>query len=633
MYVSRMKWRSFAVALLTPVVAVVPLLTPTSATATPAEPAYDLANGCFTMSAIGGASLPSTGPSTAKAAALGKFLFYDTAGTLLTADGARTIRKAAPTNDAIWKVDRTGSTYRFTSSTGLTRSVRLTPATGCRAFPEAQINVTGAPHTGTDANGEIRGFVDSHVHIMAEQFLGGALHCGKPYSPLGITVALKDCPDHSPDGIPAVSEHVLSQPGPHDTRGWPTFKGYPQWYSLTHEQTYYRWLERAWRAGQRVLNNYYVQNRALCEIYPLKDEPCNEMESVRIQHRRLLSLRDYIDAQAGGPGKGFFQIATNSQELRRIVASGKLAVTLGIEISEPFGCGQVNGKPSCSAGDIDRGLDELWDIGVRQVILTHKFDNALGGARMDGDLTGVGVEIGQAYLGGGVWQTEPCGKAGNDNQAPLQPKNMCNVRGLTSLGEHAVRAAMKRRIVIDVDHLSAKAAARVLDITEAAHYPGVVSSHTWTDPKNYRRILAAGGAVGLYASGAEQTPEDKHSESFVDQWRAVRAVAPRDRYFGLAFGTDMNGLGKQAAPRPGADKKPVTYPITMPDGSKVYRQQTGVRVFDVNKDGTSHYGLVPDWIESLRVSAGRDGDALVGDLYRAAEMYARLWERVQAYRP
>ncbi|WP_341257665.1 MULTISPECIES: sphingolipid ceramide N-deacylase [Gordonia] len=622
MDVSRMKWRSLAAALLVPVIAVVPLLTPQAAIAEPATPAYDIANGCFAMSAIGGAALPGKGPSTAKAAALGKFLFYDTAGTLLTAKGSKAVRTATPTDDAIWKVDRTGSTYRFTSTKGLTRAVRLTPATGCRAFPEAQVDVNGPTQTGTDADGRLQGFVDSHAHLMAEQFLGGRMHCGRPFSPLGITVALADCPDHRPDGIPAVSEHILSRPGPHDTKGWPTFKGYPAWYSLTHEQTYYKWIERTWRSGLRVLNNYYVQNRVLCEIYPLSDEPCNEMESVRIQHRRLLQLRDYIDAQAGGPGKGFFQIATNSQELRRIVASGKLAVTLGIEISEPFGCGAVGGRPLCSSADIDRGLDELHGLGVRQVILTHKFDNALGGARMDGGLTGVGVEIGQVYAGGGLWQVGKCPGHTHDNDAVGRGSERCNVRGLTRLGEYAVRATIKRNMVVDVDHLSAKSSDRALDIVSALRYPGVVSSHSWTDELNYRRIMAAGGVVGLY--GGE-------TESFIDEWREARKAAPKDRPFGLGFGPDMNGLGAQAPPR--KTGTPVTYPFTMPNGAVVSRQRTGVRVFDVTKDGTAHYGLLPDWIQGMRLQAGADGATLVADLYRAAESYAAMWERVEAYRP
>ncbi|MFT4088064.1 MAG: sphingolipid ceramide N-deacylase, partial [Gordonia sp. (in: high G+C Gram-positive bacteria)] len=505
--------------------------------------------------------------------------------------------------------------------------------TGCRAFPEAQLNVDGAPRSGADADGNLFGLVDAHAHLMASQFLGGALHCGKPFSPLGITVALTDCPDHEPDGWPAISEHILSEPGPHSTDGWPTFRGWPKWYSLTHEQTYYRWLERSWRSGLRVIHNYFVQNRVLCELYPLKNQPCDEMQSVRIQRRMLDQLVDYVDAQAGGPGKGFLRLATSAGQIRSIVASGKVAVTMGIEISEPFGCREINDRPLCTRTDIARGMDELHALGVRQMILTHKFDNALGGAHIDSGFTGAAVETGQVIATGHPWRLEPCRTPRRDHDAPGAPPGMCNARGLTALGEHAVNAAISRRMIIDVDHLSVKSADRILQIAAARKYPGVTSSHTWTDEANYRAILRLGGAISPYASGAERTPGDKHSESFVDQWRVVRAAAPPGQFFGMGFGPDMNGLGKQAPPRPSARRDPVRYPFIAADGStEVYKQVTGTRSFDVNVDGTAHYGLLPDWIESLRVQAGPDGDALIADLRHGAEAYARMWDRVEAFR-
>ncbi|NNG97328.1 sphingolipid ceramide N-deacylase [Gordonia araii NBRC 100433] len=473
---------------------------------------------------------------------------------------------------------------------------------------------------------------------MATQFLGGKLHCGSPYSPFGITVALRDCPDHEPGGWPAVSEHVLSRPGPHDTAGWPTFTGWPRYDSLTHEQTYYRWIERAWRSGLRVTTNYYVQNRVLCERYPLRDQPCDEMASIRVQHRMLQRMQDYVDAQAGGPGKGFLRIATNAAQVRSIVAAGKLAVTLGVEVSEPFGCRTVRGRAQCTRGDIDRGLDELRAMGVRQIILTHKFDNALGGTRFDQGTTGVAVNAGQLLSTGHPWQVEPCRTAQRDNPVVGYARDRCNIRGLTPLGAYTVHAMIARRLAIDVDHLSVKTATAVLDLAEARRYPGLVSSHTWTDKSNYRRILRAGGFVGLFATPAEAEHGEtgRHGDlppDFLSAWRVLRAQRSPRHFFGVGFGPDMNGLGKQAHPRPSARHSPVRYPFTSVDGgTRVGRQVTGQRVFDVNTDGTAHYGLLPDWVESLRIEAGRDGPTLVRDLFSAAEAYARYLERLEAHR-
>src|SRR5699024_1014531 len=223
------------------------------------------------------------------------------------------------------------------------------------------------------------------------------VHCGRSTSPLGITVALADCPDHKPDGVPALLENIISDGTPiatHDTTGWPTFAGYPEPHSLTHEQDYYRWLERSWRGGQRIMSDLLVTNGVLCKIYWLGDAPCDGMDVARLQMRELRAMQDYIDAQYGGPGRGWFRIVEDPAHARAVIESGRLAVVPGIEVSDIAGCTLSDGTPDCTRADIDAGFDELVDMGVRQVILVHKFDNALGGTRMDSDFNGLAVNIG-----------------------------------------------------------------------------------------------------------------------------------------------------------------------------------------------------------------------------------------------
>ena len=605
---------------------------------------YALANTCVQIADRGGKNVGGqSGPFTAKAAGLGSYLFSGRGERLLTATAGTPTLTHPVSPRAQWNVTGSGRDFTLTpavAGSGRPREVRLTPATGCRPFPEPEIDVAGPVMRGTDAQGNLRGFVDSHAHLLSEQFLGGELHCGKPFDPLGVTVALRDCPDHEPEGIPAVSEQVLSRPGPHATDGWPTFSQWPRWDSLTHEQTYYRWIERSWRSGLRMIQNYYVQNRVLCEKYWRGDQPCNEMESVRIQHRLLHQLVDYVDAQNGGPGKGFLRIVASAADARRVIADGKVAVTLGIEISEPFGCREVSGRSLCSRTDIDAGLDELKSMGIRQVILTHKFDNALGGTRFDQGVTGTAVNTGEQLSNGHPWQVEKCQTAEKDNPVLGYPRGQqCNVRGLTSLGAYAVNGLIDRNMAIDIDHFSAKSAEAVLDIISRRHYPGVISSHTWTDPRNYGRILSAGGIVGLFATPAEGKPGEKgrHGDlppDYLSAWRVLREQRSPDYFFGVGFGPDMGGLGAQAHPRPSASRNPVRYPFRGADGvTEISRQVSGKRVFDVNVDGTAHYGLLPDWIESLRVQAGPvDGPRVVDDLFAAAEAYTRMWERVEVYR-
>ena len=62
------------------------------------------------------------------------------------------------------------------------------------------------------------------------------------------------------------------------------------------------------------------------------------MDSIRLQANRMYQLQDYVDAQWGGPGKGWYRIVTSPWEARRVINDGKLAVVMGIETSVPFGC-------------------------------------------------------------------------------------------------------------------------------------------------------------------------------------------------------------------------------------------------------------------------------------------------------
>ena len=50
----------------------------------------------------------------------------------------------------------------------------------------------------------------------------------------------------------------------------------------------------------------------------------------------------------------------------------------------------------------------------------------------------------------------------------------------------------------------------------------------------------------------------------------------------------------------------------------------GNRAFDINDEGLSHYGMIADWIEELRLEGGKDA---LTDLYNSAELYLQMWEQ------
>ncbi|EGX55772.1 hypothetical protein SZN_31239 [Streptomyces zinciresistens K42] len=510
-----------------------------------------------------------------------------------------------------------------------------------RPAPDAQVNVTGEPFKGTDAAGDVRGFVDTHNHVFSNEAFGGRLICGKPFSEQGVGDALKDCSEHYPDGSLAVFDFLTKGgDGKHDPVGWPTFKDWPANDSLTHQQNYYAWLERAWRGGQRVLVNDLVTNGVICSVYFFKDRGCDEMTSIRLQAKLSYDMQAFIDKMYGGPGKGWFRIVTDSAMARQVVQQGRLAVVLGVETSEPFGCKQVLDVPQCSKEDIDKGLDELYGLGVRSMFMCHKFDNALCGVRFDSGTLGTAINVGQFLSTGTFWKTGQCpgreqdNPIGNAAAAEAEKKlpdgvsvpsysadAQCNVRGLTDLGEYAVRGMMKRNMMLELDHMSVKAAGRVLDIFESASYPGVISSHSWMDSNWTDRVYGVGGFTAQYMNG---------SKSFVEQ--AGRTKALRDKYgVGYGYGTDMNGVGGWPAPRGADAPDKVTYPFKSVDGGSVIDRQTaGQRTWDFNTDGGAQYGMVPDWIEDIRRVGGQ---STVNDLFKGAESYLDTWGASEAYRP
>lgn len=189
------------------------------------------------------------------------------------------------------------------------------------------------------------------------------------------------------------------------------------WNVVLHQQIYYRWLERAWRAGLRVYVADATDNAAACELNPNKTAPCDETEGALRQIRDTYALQDYIDARSGGPGKGWFRIVTDPIQARRVINDGKLAVILGIETSELFGCGERAGAPQCDRAAIDRGLDLVQRMGVTSSFIAHKFDNALAGVAMDKELSGALLNSQQQRRTGHLWDVETCTGPAHDGAA------------------------------------------------------------------------------------------------------------------------------------------------------------------------------------------------------------------------
>ncbi|WP_433828109.1 hypothetical protein ACQP2E_01590 [Actinoplanes sp. CA-015351] len=565
---------------------------------------------------------------------------------------------------ADWTATVSEGKYKFTSTaTGQQMGVylgglgagsstyTLTAASGCAAIPDIATGVTGTPAAGVDANGKLVGWIDAHAHVTAAEAFGGSLHCGDPYASGGVTVALKGCASHGTLGWGALLEAIIAGTDPINSAedGWPTFGDWPQNDTMLHEASYFRSLERAWKSGQRVLNVLLVANRVICELTP-EHTSCDEMDQIRAQAAYLKKMQDYVDARSGGPGKGWFRLAKTPAEVRAIAATGKLAVTIGVENSELFGCREIKDVPQCTTADIDAGLDELEAIGVSGMYPVHKFDNAFGGTRFDEGVTGAAINVGQLLSSGHWWTATSC-TGPSDNEQPIVSDDfakllqlgvglpagavlpvypsgkICNTRGLTSLGAYLIQEMIERGMIIHIDHMGVKTAQAVLDIATQAGYPGVTSVHTWSDPTIVNRILGLGGFVASYAFAASDDGQD--TGTFLDEWRAHQALTNASKITGYGVGTDVNGLGPQAAPRLNAGSSPLTYPFTATNGTTVTKQVYGTRTFDLNTDGVAQYGLYADWITDLINQSGSDATKLRKQLLSGAESYTVMWEKAR----
>jgi len=191
---------------------------------------------------------------------------------------------------------------------------------------------------------------------------------------------------------------------------------------------------------------------------------------------------------------------------------------------------------------------------------------------------------------------------------------------------YLVNRMIDKKMLIELDHMSNYTATATMDIVEARNYSGVITSHSWMRDgkngevhKNTRRLIEAGGFTAPYNSNANSIGGSIS--------RYLDIVEQTPYLNGVAFGTDMSGLGGQAGPRWDSDTNPLEYPFTSEFGLTFDKQVSGNRVFDLNQDGIAHYGLVADHLQDIREqTSNRVYEAVMN----SAEAYLQMWERAEA---
>jgi hypothetical protein len=598
---------------------------------------YGFVHGCYSFQDGGGQLIaPESGPFRMQATTLGEYLLYGVHEDFLADPGTGTPTAAAtPSTAAEWAVTgNPNAGYKLKNkATNNVIPVTVLSETDCATYPEASPGVSGRNPRTQRTRGKVYGWADAHLHWTGFRLFGSAWHCGRPFHKYGIPYAMPDCAQYDQGTNGDVRAFIDGRaPGqPYDSVGWPTFTYWPGPTRQAEEGTYYTSMERAWMGGLRLATVLFVDNEGLCDAMTFRDPSppafCNDMNSVRQQSQDLEDFQTYIDAQNGGPGRGWLRIVRTPAQARKVIDQGKLAVIKGVELSRILNCGETtesDPEPGCTQASIDAGLDELWDLGIRDFFPVHKFDNAFGGTKMDSGAIGPVVNAGNYYKTHHFWQVNQCNGPGADETQPTAPiaENVvqliydlgllppatsvpvygppphCNQRGLTALGDYVINKMIDRHFIIEVDHMDELTADGTMDIVEARQYPGVVNSHGgWSSDPTIARMKAVGGTVGF----------NKNADT------------------GNGLGSDINGLSSQ----PSSGPAPISYPFRNRElGTYFDREQYGQRSFDFNKNGVATYGMWVDWIESLRLAGHEER---LKALFSSAEDYLRMWEAAKRH--
>ncbi len=579
---------------------------------------------------------------------------------------------------------------------------------------EPQVNMTKRlPPIGT-----MRGYADLHVHMFSHLAMGGGVIAGRPYDPDGgVRVALQpdfatdldlvsfvgtDLPSiRCPKYLPGCGKVVLhgdhwpiddtaglgTGDGARSNFGAPVFNGWPTWRSTTHQQVYYKWLERAWRGGLRLIVMLAVNNEVLCTTSKrLRTADCKDsMAGIERQLKAAVEFEDWIHRQPGGD---WFRIVRTPDEAEEVIRAGNLAVVLGIEADSLFNCKAAS---PCKRSDFKEGIAKYRGLGARHIFPVHDFDNGLAGTAVWMDMLNIGNRIieGRWYAVERCAQTDfvvakemPMRLAGftvnavvNKLQSdlnvpyPVYPSFPgCNTKGLSANGEDLIQELMNAGMMIDVDHMSFKSVQRTLAIAESrGGYPVAVGhglfSTLYEKAGNRHermrtraeldRIRGSGGIVSVMTQDELTKKVNPHFRA--DGTTFVNDCLHSSKSFALnylhatnvmrgpvAFGSDFNGLAQHVGPRFGDDgcsgdeeQWPVQqqtprlrYPFTLEGFGTFDRQVTGQRTFDFNVDGLAHIGMFPDLIADM-LTIGVTASELE-PLFGSAKAYVDTWRRAEA---
>jgi microsomal dipeptidase-like Zn-dependent dipeptidase len=262
----------------------------------------------------------------------------------------------------------------FTRAALLAGAVAL--ATSRTAVAGARPRPTPTPTPTPTAKPKLWGFADLHAHPATHMGFGAndgkdGLISGSP----GLTANNGELADLLPcnadkhtgsldlveDGTQVMAFTALdgSTGANHTKGGWPNFYGWPSARSLTHQQMHVDWIYRAWQGGLRLMVASATDNKLLSALWANSAELPSQWDLNQISDwDSAVKQLDYIWKMAGA-NPTWMQIAKNAADAEKIIAKGKLALVLGVEMDD------------LSADDIATLHDVFWVNVVNPIHLAN----------------------------------------------------------------------------------------------------------------------------------------------------------------------------------------------------------------------------------------------------------------------
>jgi microsomal dipeptidase-like Zn-dependent dipeptidase len=527
--------------------------------------------------------------------------------------------------------------------------------------------ITNNPGISKIPKTSLTGWVDMHTHPAAQWGFGEQIffgdNDGDPALALGSCGCMHNFVVPPFDGscglqnmyrnsmVDKIDQENHINPAHSKVAGFPHFDQWPKHNSILHQQMYVDWIKRAKEGGLRVMVALAVSSNCLADAA----ETGGPNDDLRSMNTQLDKMKSFFSRHLD-----FMEIAYSPKQLRSIIASGRLAVILGVEMDNignfynPADRKGQSFNPTPSQADVKREIDRLFDLGVRYIFPIHITNNVFGGTALYNSgfnvankyntgrtfvpeavdasggisfkLTSAFSEIRQDFLAGlAMGVTGPVlpnsvmpDVPGNypNYTDPGFSKGHRNSIGLTPLGEVALQYMMSKGMIIDIDHMSERAVNRALAIANNFSYPlnsghngfrgnGANNENSRTDDQ-VRTIYRLGGLMGL--------GHGDNATNFVNNYHyGIRLTSGLP----LAIGTDVNGFYPLPGPPSPAERIDYRPPMT--------RATMGGKTWDFNNDGMAHYGLLPDYIESCKKAGMTTAEQSA--FSSAAERFAQMWEK------